>query len=154
MDEKLFTSVQIYTDGGCLGNPGPGAWAYLIIFPREKPPLSASGGEEATTNNRMELTAVIRALTAVSRGTFSGVELFTDSQYVKNGIGSWIDRWLKNGWKTKEGKPVKNRDLWEELWGLQNQVRPRWHWVKGHGGNPHNEACDALVQQEYAKYRK
>jgi len=118
--------VDIYTDGACKGNPGPGGWgALLVCGDREK---ELFGGESATTNNRMELTAVIRALEALTRP--SGIDLHTDSQYVKNGIETWIHNWKKNGWKTSDKKPVKNADLWRELDVLAARHDIRWHWAK------------------------
>ena len=142
--------MNIYTDGGCHGNPGPGAWAFVAIH--DGTVVERSGSEIATTNNRMELEAVIQALrhaaTTVGRGS---VRLMTDSQYVKNGITVWIKSWLKNGWKTAARKPVKNRELWVRLHELDAAIRPEWSWVKGHSGDVLNERCDELVQMEIAK---
>jgi len=136
-------SVLIYTDGACKGNPGPGGWgALLVCGDREK---ELFGGESATTNNRMELTAVIRALEALTRP--SGIDLHTDSQYVKNGIETWIHNWKKNGWKTSDKKPVKNADLWRELDVLAARHDIRWHWVKGHNGHAGNERADSLANR-------
>ena len=133
--------VVVYTDGACKGNPGPGGWgALLIAGEREK---ELFGGEPHTTNNRMELTAVIRALEALRRE--SDVDLYTDSQYVKNGIESWIHVWKRNGWKTSDRKAVKNADLWRELDELATRHRIRWHWVRGHDENPGNERADQLA---------
>ena len=135
--------VDIYTDGACKGNPGPGGWgALLVCGDREK---ELFGGESATTNNRMELTAVIRALEALTRP--SGIDLHTDSQYVKNGIETWIHNWKKNGWKTSDKKPVKNADLWRELDVLAARHDIRWHWVKGHNGHAGNERADSLANR-------
>ncbi len=135
--------VTIYTDGACKGNPGPGGWgALLVAGAREK---ELCGGEPMTTNNRMELTAVIRALEALRRA--SEVDLYTDSQYVKNGIETWIHAWKKNGWKTAERKPVKNVELWEELDALRARHSIRWHWVKGHSDHPGNTRADALANR-------
>jgi len=135
--------VTIYTDGACKGNPGPGGWgALLLAGAREK---ELCGGEAMTTNNRMELTAVIRALEALKRA--SEVDLYTDSQYVKNGIETWIHAWKKNGWKTAERKPVKNIDLWEELDELRARHSIRWHWVKGHNDHPGNTRADELANR-------
>lgn len=132
----------IYTDGSCLGNPGPGGWAFVAtdgINTAER-----SGGEANTTNNRMELTAVIRALSAARR--HNEVELHTDSQYVKNGMQSWIKNWKSNNWRTRDRKPVKNKDLWIQLDELAGQIKINWHWVKGHAGEEFNERCDELAR--------
>ena len=135
--------VSIYTDGACKGNPGPGGWGALLVFRgREK---ELYGGDPATTNNRMELTAVIRALEALQHGCV--VALHTDSQYVKNGIETWIHSWKKNGWKTAGRKPVKNAELWRELDALVARHDVEWHWVKGHNGHPGNERADALANR-------
>jgi ribonuclease HI len=136
--------IEIFTDGGCSGNPGKGAWAYV---------LKSSGGEEeasgfdaATTNNRMELTAVIKALERAKSGSGdASIKVYTDSQYVKNGITEWIKKWKRNGWLTAAKDNVKNRGLWEELDALASELNPSWSWVKGHAGHPENERCDALV---------
>ncbi len=144
-----MNSLIIYTDGGCRGNPGPGGWAYIIKS--EKGKISGSGGAVNTTNNKMELTAVIRSLEMVIGDPgLAGkpIELHTDSQYVKNGITSWINNWIKNGWKTAAKKPVKNRELWIELKDVSDKLNVNWKWVKGHAGDPLNEACDTMVNQE------
>lgn len=142
-----MNGIVIYTDGGCHGNPGPGGWAYLIQVDGES--SSRSGGEAATTNNRMELTAVIRALEEV-KGDPSRVsrkiELHTDSQYVKRGITEWIATWERNGWRTAGGDPVKNQELWRRLREITRGLSLSFHWVKGHEGNPLNERCDEMVQ--------
>ncbi|MDR1470821.1 MAG: ribonuclease HI [Spirochaetaceae bacterium] len=194
--------INIYTDGGCSGNPGPGGWAF-VLFPDpagasllgeaseatkggKSPPslqptacacglplppstgaprprnapgpegaslgrglISKNGGEAATTNNRMELTAVINALEMVSSlgGPIDGVTVFTDSQYVQKGISEWIVGWKQKGWITSAKQPVKNADLWKKLDALAAGYAIRWQWVKGHAGNPLNERCDALVQE-------
>lgn len=135
--------VVIYTDGACKGNPGRGGWgALLICGARER---EIFGGEPRTTNNRMELTAVIRALEAL-RGS-ADVVLYTDSQYVKNGIESWIHVWKRNGWKTADRKPVKNAELWRELDSVVAQHRVSWHWVKGHADNAGNMRADELANR-------
>jgi ribonuclease HI len=135
--------VRIYTDGACKGNPGPGGWGALLHFDgREK---TLCGGEADTTNNRMELTAVIRALEALKRPC--AIDLYTDSQYVQKGISEWIDAWKRRGWKTAERKPVKNVDLWLELDRLVAAHAIRWHWVKGHAGHPGNERADELANR-------
>jgi ribonuclease HI len=150
--------IVIYTDGGCSGNPGPGGWAFVIRLPADHGEIGegreilGSGGEAATTNNRMELRAVISALEAAERSAPGlGVTLNTDSQYVKNGITSWINSWKRNGWRTADKKPVKNRELWEELDAVAARVKPKFRWVKGHAGVEQNERCDAMVQAEIRK---
>jgi ribonuclease HI len=139
----VTVAVTIYTDGACKGNPGPGGWGAFLAWRNHEKELF--GGEPATTNNRMEMTAVIRALGSLTRGC--EVDLYTDSQYVKNGIQSWIHGWKKNGWKTSDRKPVKNADLWRELDVLVAQHKIRWHWVKGHADDPGNERADALANR-------
>jgi ribonuclease HI len=135
--------VEIFTDGACRGNPGPGGWgAILRLGGREK---ELWGGEAQTTNNRMELTAVIRALEALKRPVDARVH--TDSQYVINGIQTWIVGWKRNGWKTADKKPVKNADLWQALDALAAGHRLEWVWVKGHAGHPENERADALANR-------
>jgi ribonuclease HI len=136
-----MTAVVIYTDGACKGNPGPGGWGALLRSGDAERELF--GGEAQTTNNRMELTAVIRALESLTRGC--AVEIYTDSQYVKNGIQTWIHNWKRNGWKTSDRKAVKNAELWRELDLLATRHRIRWHWVKGHNEDPGNERADALA---------
>lgn len=147
-------SIIIYTDGGCRGNPGPGGWAYIIKT--EKIEKSRSGGDTYTTNNKMELTAVIRSLEAVLKDTElaeRSIELHTDSQYVKNGISTWIKNWIRNGWMTAAKKPVKNKELWIELKAVSDKLDVKWKWVKGHAGDPLNEACDTMVNEEMSKIR-
>jgi ribonuclease HI len=135
--------VQVFTDGACKGNPGPGGWgAWLRYGERER---ELFGGEPATTNNRMELTAVIRALEALKRA--SRVRIHTDSQYVKNGITEWIHNWKKRGWRTADRKPVKNEDLWRQLDELVSRHEVQWVWVKGHSGHDGNERADALANR-------
>ena len=137
-------SVEIFTDGACRGNPGPGGWAALIRSgTREK---EISGGEALTTNNRMELTAAIEALNALKRPC--RVELHTDSNYVRDGITKWIHAWQRNGWRTADKKPVKNADLWQQLLDAAARHQVRWHWVKGHSGHPENDRVDALARAE------
>ena len=135
--------IEIYTDGACRGNPGPGGWAAVLSFGEREKELA--GAEEHTTNNRMELTAVIRALEALKRPVEARV--FTDSEYVRRGITEWVSSWKARGWKTADRKPVKNQDLWEELDRLAAQHRIEWHWVKGHAGIPGNERVDRLANQ-------
>ena len=137
------TVVTIYTDGACKGNPGPGGWGALLVAGAHEREIC--GGEPHTTNNRMELTAVIRALESLTRPC--EVALYTDSQYVKNGIESWIHGWKRNGWKTADRKPVKNAELWRELDELAAQHRVAWHWVRGHNDHPGNERADALANR-------
>ncbi len=134
---------MIYTDGACSGNPGNGGWgAVLFHNGREK---DIYGGEKNTTNNKMELMAVIKALESIKKPL--GIDVFTDSQYVKNGINSWIHNWKKNGWKTANKKPVKNKELWMELDELVSQYDVDWYWVKGHSGDVNNERADALARK-------
>ena len=136
--------VEIFTDGACRGNPGPGGWAALIRYgTREK---ELSGGEPLTTNNRMELMAAIRALEALNKGC--RVHLYTDSNYVRDGITKWIHGWRRNGWKTADRKPVKNAELWQQLLEAAQPHRVDWHWVKGHSGHPENERVDSLACAE------
>lgn len=138
--------IEIYTDGGCIGNPGRGGWAYTLTRSGER--KEENGADPDTTNNRMELTAVIRALSYVeSSYPDDDVVLHTDSQYVKNGITTWIKTWKQNGWKTATKSTVKNRDLWERLDALAVGLRVDWKWVKGHDGNFENERCDTLVHE-------
>jgi ribonuclease HI len=133
--------VDIYTDGACRGNPGPGGWAAVLSSGgREK---EISGAQIRTTNNRMELQAVIEALQALKRPV--DVRLYTDSQYVRRGILEWLPQWKARGWKTADKKPVKNQDLWELLEAAAARHRIEWHWIRGHTGIPGNERCDALA---------
>ena len=142
--------IEIFTDGGCSGNPGPGGWAFLALQGKTEL-YRASGAEKDTTNNKMELTAVINALEWAGGNDSAGLSVSTDSQYVQLGISRWILSWEKNGWKTKDKKPVKNKDLWQRLRELDGHLCPRWIWVRGHAGNPRNEICDAMVQAEIRK---
>ena len=153
--------IQIYTDGGCSGNPGPGGWAFVIIRIIDAETGNSIvlaenwGAEKDTTNNRMELLAVISALEALP-GLKPGNEklaVFTDSQYVQKGITLWIDEWKRKGWKTSDKKPVKNQDLWQRLDLLAAGLKPDWVWVKGHAGNEFNERCDSLTQIAIASNR-
>ena len=135
--------VEIYTDGACRGNPGPGGWgALLILGERER---TLSGAEPLTTNNRMELMAVIAALEALKRPVHARV--FTDSQYVRRGISEWLPNWKAKGWRTANRKPVKNQDLWQRLEALAEPHRIEWHWVPGHAGVPGNERVDRLANE-------
>jgi ribonuclease HI len=147
----MSETVLIYTDGGCHGNPGPGGWGLVLLDGERR--IEKKGYDAATTNNRMELTAVISALETVFQDpALKGrkVELHTDSQYVKNGITSWIHNWMRKGWKTSGGQPVKNKEYWVRLKELDDALDVSWHWVKGHDGNEFNEACDTLVQEAIA----
>ena len=153
--------MKIYTDGGCSGNPGPGAWAYVIVkdLPESDDPSvsiikEAWGAEKNTTNNRMELQAVISALEALpgidngdTRICTNKIEVYTDSQYVQKGMSQWIKDWKARGWKTAAKDPVKNQDLWQRLDSLAADLSISWHWVKGHAGNVYNERCDSLTQR-------
>lgn len=135
--------IEVFTDGACLGNPGPGGWGVLLIEGGARRELN--GGEEATTNNRMEMLAAIRALEETPKG--AKIVLHTDSQYVKNGITGWIKGWKRNGWKNAAKQPVKNRDLWEKLDALATERNVDWRWVKGHNGHPENERVDELARE-------
>jgi ribonuclease HI len=145
-----LTSITIHTDGACKGNPGPGGWGALLVAGGTEREIF--GGEPHTTNNRMELTAVIRALESLTRPC--EVALYTDSQYVKNGIESWIHGWKRNGWKTADRKPVKNAELWRELEALTLRHRMSWHWVRGHDDDPGNERADALANRGVDSLRR
>jgi len=142
-------TVRIHTDGACKGNPGRGGWGALLQFGDHERELF--GGEAHTTNNRMELTAVIRALEALKRPC--RVEVHTDSEYVKNGITEWLPAWKRRGWKTADRKPVKNVDLWHALDALAALHEVRWHWVRGHAGHDGNERADALANRGAAAVR-
>jgi len=146
-------TVDIFTDGGCSGNPGPGGWAYVVLSEGKMISYS-SGGEAMTTNNRMELNAVIHAIEDVSLLGAQSMTISTDSQYVKNGITTWINSWKRNGWRTASKDPVKNRELWEKLDALNAGNSIRWNWVKGHAGIKYNEMCDSLVRKEMEKFQR
>tara|TARA_B100001094_G_C17779134_1_gene598850 strand:+ start:109 stop:573 length:465 start_codon:yes stop_codon:yes gene_type:complete len=142
--ETNFRSViEVYTDGACRGNPGPGGWGVLLRFGDNEKELW--GGEHNTTNNRMELTAAIKGLTALKKDSL--VSLTTDSQYVRNGITKWINNWKNKGWKTADKKQVKNQDLWQQLDEVSKNHEITWHWVKGHSGHPENEMADILANR-------
>ncbi len=136
-------SVQLYTDGACLGNPGPGGWAYILRHPGSGAERESSGSEPDTTNNRMELRAVIEGLSALTRP--SHVQLYSDSQYVLKGLREWMTSWKAKGWRTADKKPVKNVELWQRLDELKAEHTLTFHWVKGHAGHPENERCDQLA---------
>jgi ribonuclease HI len=143
-------AVEIFTDGACSGNPGPGGWAAILRSGlREK---EISGGERATTNNRMEITAAIRALGALKHP--STVTLHTDSRYLMDGVRLWLPRWMANGWKTADKKPVKNADLWRELNAAATPHSIEWRWIAGHSGHPENDRADALARAVVDKFRQ
>ena len=142
--------VTIHTDGGCEGNPGPGGWAAVLRHGSHVKELA--GAEPATTNNRMELQAAITALRSLTEPC--EVDLYTDSEYLRDGITEWIAQWKANGWRTGKKKPVKNDDLWRALDAARAGHSIRWHWLKGHAGHPDNERCDVLAGAEIAKLKK
>ena len=135
--------IKIYTDGSCLGNPGNGGWAAIIIDDKKK--IQIKGSKKDTTNNQMELIAPIKALKKIPKG--SNVQIFTDSKYVKSGITEWIHNWKKNGWKTANKQPVKNKELWTELDTLINEFEIKWIWVKGHSTETLNNEVDLIARQ-------
>ena len=142
--------VDIFTDGACSGNPGPGGWGAILRYGEIEKEMS--GGEAETTNNRMELMAAISALQALKSPC--EVDLYTDSAYVKDGISKWIHGWKKNGWKTADRKPVKNAELWQALEEARNKHKVTLHWVKGHAGHPENERADELARAGMAPFKK
>ncbi len=142
--------VTIHTDGGCQGNPGPGGWAAVLRYGEHKKELS--GGAPATTNNRMELQAAVEALSALKMPC--EVEFYTDSQYLRQGITAWLFSWKRNGWMTKDKKPVKNEDLWRALDSATAKHKVHWKWVKGHAGDAGNERCDELAGKQMDLIRK
>jgi ribonuclease HI len=141
--------VEIFTDGACRGNPGPGGWAALLRTGDKEREIS--GGEKLTTNNRMELLAAIEALNALKRPC--NVQIHTDSSYVRDGIMKWIHGWQRNGWRTADRKPVKNAELWQQLLDAESRHRVEWHWVKGHSGHPENDRVDAIACAEADKQK-
>lgn len=141
--------VTIYTDGACSGNPGPGGWGAILIHSKGQKELK--GGEASTTNNRMELMGAISALEALSKRC--SVDLHTDSRYVMDGITKWVHGWKRNGWKTADKKPVKNVELWQRLDAANARHEVRWHWVRGHSGQPENERADQLAREGIAELR-
>lgn len=148
-----MNEIIVYTDGGCSGNPGPGGWGVVVIADGVAKQLS--GGEKLTTNNRMELSAAIAALSVIKNTpSFANRDVIVniDSQYVKNGITTWINNWKKKGWITADKKPVKNQDLWVQLDSLNQSMNVTWNWVKGHAGVEYNEICDSLCKQEMSKF--
>ena len=149
MTTDSLKTVTIHTDGACLGNPGPGGWGALLrCNGRER---EISGGDPATTNNRMELMGAIMALETLTEPCTA--ILYTDSQYVRQGITEWMKNWVRRGWKTAGGDPVKNRDLWERLHAACQRHTIDWRWVKGHSGDPHNERVDVLARNEAVRLR-
>ncbi|HCS92151.1 MAG: ribonuclease HI [Thiohalocapsa sp. PB-PSB1] len=139
----MSDAVEIFTDGACKGNPGPGGWGALLRFGKHEKELC--GGEQQTTNNRMELMAVIQGLEALTRPCV--VDLSVDSRYVRDGVESWMARWKRNGWMTRKREPVKNQDLWQRLDAALAAHSVRWHWVKGHSGHAENERADQLANR-------
>ncbi len=144
----MTAAVEIWTDGACSGNPGPGGWGAILRYGATEKDLC--GGEALTTNNRMELTAAISALEALKRP--SAVELHTDSQYLRDGVMAWMDNWKRNGWRTRDRKPVKNEDLWRRLDEATERHEIDWRWVRGHAGDPMNERADELARRGMAPF--
>lgn len=142
--------IEIFTDGACSGNPGPGGWGAVLRHKDVEKELS--GGEAATTNNRMELKAATEALNALKEPC--EVDLYTDSNYVRDGISGWIEGWKRNGWRTAAKQPVKNAELWQALDEARNRHKVHWHWVRGHAGHPENERADALARAGMAPFKK
>ena len=149
MTHDAMKQISIHTDGSCLGNPGPGGWAALLRYNGRERELA--GGETQTTNNRMELMAAIMALESLKEPC--AATLHIDSQYVRQGITEWMSNWVRRGWKTAGGDPVKNRDLWERLHAAVQPHRIDWRWVKGHNGDPDNERVDLLARAQATKFR-
>ncbi len=143
MSDAKPDTVLLYTDGACSGNPGPGGWAFILKHPASGKVVDGVGAELETTNNRMELMAVIAGLEAVKRRC--RVEIYSDSQYVLKGLREWLDQWIKRGWRTASKQPVKNQDLWERLDGLRRSHDLSFHWVRGHNEHPENEQCDRMA---------
>jgi ribonuclease HI len=144
--------VELYTDGACSGNPGPGGWAYILALPDNGVRSDDSGGDPATTNNRMELISVIQGLNALDRPCV--VDLYSDSQYVTRGLSEWLDQWKSKGWRRRGNAPVKNLDLWQELDRLREVHELRCHWIRGHSDHPENEQCDRMAVKAMGRYRK
>ena len=147
--DETLKRVTLFTDGACSGNPGPGGWGVLMIYGEARKTLN--GGEAQTTNNRMELTAAIQALESLTRPC--AVDLYTDSQYVRQGITQWMHGWKRNGWKTADKKPVKNADLWQRLDDVVKRHTVEFHWVKGHAGHPENEEVDQLARDGMTPFK-
>ncbi|MFQ3547034.1 MAG: ribonuclease HI [Termitinemataceae bacterium] len=155
--ESQQKQLLVFTDGGCSGNPGPGGWAYILVLAGAGILAERWGAEMNTTNNRMELSAAVLALEAVSADqTLKDcvITLYTDSQYVQKGITNWIQGWKRNGWRTSSKEPVKNQDLWLRLDQLAGQLAIEWRWIKGHAGNQYNERVDRLTQTAIASVQK
>ncbi len=144
-----MSDIEIYTDGACSGNPGPGGWGVVVLGGAE--PKELCGGEKQTTNNRMEMTAVVRALELFPDG--QKLVLYTDSSYVKDGITKWIVGWKRNGWRTSQRQPVKNQDLWQAIDQQRTRLNVDWRWVKGHAGNRWNEKADELARKGLSESR-
>lgn len=144
--------VELYTDGACSGNPGPGGWAFILKHPSTRKEKESSGGAPSTTNNRMELISVIEGLKALDRPC--RVDLFSDSQYVVHGLREWLDEWKKKGWKRGRNSSVKNLDLWQQLDELRQVHQINYHWIRGHNEHPENERCDRLAVAEIKKFRE
>ncbi len=142
--------VEIFTDGACSGNPGPGGWGAILRWNGKEKELS--GGDSESTNNRMELMAAISALESLKEPC--SADLYTDSSYVRDGIGKWMIGWKKNGWKTADKKPVKNVELWQRLDKARKAHKVEWHWIKGHAGHPENERADELARQGMAPFKR
>lgn len=149
MTQRERPNVEVYSDGACSGNPGPGGWGAILISGKHRKEIS--GGEALTTNNRMELLGAIAALEALKKP--SQVALYTDSAYVKNGITGWIYGWKRNGWRTADKKDVKNVELWQRLDALREIHDVEWHWLKGHAGHPENERADELARGALAPFK-
>jgi ribonuclease HI len=147
-----FSRVELYTDGACSGNPGPGGWAFILKDPVSGKVREEAGGEPSTTNNRMELISVIRGLKSLTRPC--AVDLYSDSKYVLNGLKEWLDGWKAKGWRNSRREPVKNRELWEELDALRNVHRINCYWIRGHNEHPENERCDALAVAAIDQFRR
>ncbi len=149
MSNSTKKNVEVFTDGACSGNPGPGGWGAILRYNGHERELY--GGERDTTNNRMELLAAINALNTLKEPC--SVDLYTDSVYVRDGISRWIDGWKNNNWRTAAKKPVKNSELWQALDTARQRHEVRWHWVKGHAGHPENERCDELARKGVSENR-
>ncbi len=146
----MIKHIEIFTDGACSGNPGPGGWGAILRWNGKEKELS--GGDHETTNNRMELMAAIAALESLKEPC--SADLYTDSSYVRDGIGKWMIGWKKNGWKTADKKPVKNLELWQRLDEARKAHKVEWHWIKGHAGHPENERADELARQGMTPFKR
>ena len=151
MTETALPHVELFTDGACSGNPGPGGWAFILRHPGTGTEKEDSGGEASTTNNRMELLSVIRGLQSLDRPC--RVDLYSDSQYVIKGLREWVEGWKKKGWKRGRNEPVMNVELWKELDELRNGHQMKYHWIRGHNEHPENERCDRLAVAAIEKFR-